>query len=152
MNSKTQEKVELVKVFKSQWNPSEGEVVSAYIHGQTQKGSGIGKIGTIVHLSREDKQSDPELDRLASQLAMHVAAMKPAYMKQEDIPEEVKNEILESEDGKKKLKKYIKRDVLWMQDLATADKSVSVGDVFSRYGKANKTKLILKNWQLFMIE
>ena len=85
---------------------------------------------------------------------MHIAAMKPAYLKEQDIPEEVKKEILESEDGngKKKLKQYIKRDVLWMQDLATAEKSETVGNVFSKYKKSNKSELLLKNWQLFMIE
>ena len=39
--------------------------------------------------------------------------MKPAYLKESDIPEKVRQDILESENGKKALKKYIKRDVLW---------------------------------------
>lgn len=56
--SKTQENVQLVKVFKTNWNPSEGEALHAYIHGQTQKGSGMGKIGSVVHLSRQDKNGD----------------------------------------------------------------------------------------------
>jgi len=64
--------------------------LQAYIHGQTQKGSGLGKIGSLVRLSREDKVIDDDLGALASQLSMHIAAMKPAYLKQEDIPESVK--------------------------------------------------------------
>ena len=44
---------------------------------------------------------------------MHVAAMKPSYLKESDIPQKVIDEILESENGKKSLKKFIKRDVLW---------------------------------------
>ena len=88
--SKTQENVQLVKVFQSGWNPDEGEALQAYIHGQTQKGSGLGKIGSLVRLSREDKVIDDQLDAMASQLSMHIAAMKPAYLKQEDIPESVK--------------------------------------------------------------
>ena len=35
---------------------------------------------------------------------MHIAAMKPTFIKQEDIPESVKQEILESEKGQKALK------------------------------------------------
>jgi len=44
---------------------------------------------------------------------MHIAAMKPAYLKEDEIPEKVKQEILDGEGGKRALKKYIKRDVLW---------------------------------------
>ena len=55
-----------MKVFQAAWNPSEGEVMQAYIHSQTEKGSGIGKIGTIVHLSREDKKQNEALDKMAT--------------------------------------------------------------------------------------
>ena len=40
--------------------------MQAYIHSQTEKGSGIGKIGTIVHLSREDKKQNEALDKMAT--------------------------------------------------------------------------------------
>ena len=62
--SQTKENVQLVKVFQSQWNPDEGEIMQAYIHGQTEKGSGIGKIGSIVNLTREDKAKDDDLDQM----------------------------------------------------------------------------------------
>ena len=88
---------------------------------------------------------------MASQLAMHVAAMKPTFIKQEDIPEKVKNEILESEKGQKALKQYIKRDVLWEQDLATAEKSESVGKFWARRQKELGTKINLQDWALFLI-
>ena len=88
--SKTQENVQLVKVFQRGWNPDEGEALQAYIHGQTAKGSGLGKLGSLIHLSRADKKQTDELDGMATQLAMHIAAMKPAYLKEEDIPEQVK--------------------------------------------------------------
>ena len=150
--SKTQENIQLVKVFQAAWNPSEGEVMQAYIHGQTEKGSGIGKIGTIVHLSREDKKISEALDKMATQLAMHIAAMKPAFLKEEDIPESVKNEILEGEGGERALKKYIKRDVMWMQELATAQEgSDTVGKFLQGKGKQMKTKIEVENWALFMI-
>ena len=103
-----------MKVYKSSWNPANGEVLQAYVHGQTHKGSGVGKIGSFIHLSRKDNQVTDELEVMASSLSMHIAAMKPAYMKIEDVPEEHKKEIMEREDGgEKALKKFIKRDVLW---------------------------------------
>lgn len=83
------------------------------MHAQTAKGSGIGKIGSVIHLGREDKKNGEHLDVMANQLAMHIAAMKPTYLKREDIPAHVEKEILESENGERALKKYIKRDVLW---------------------------------------
>lgn len=57
-----------------------------YIHAQTSKDSGIGKIGSLVHLSRSDKKGSDKLTGIASQLAMHNAAMKAAFVKKEDIP------------------------------------------------------------------
>ena len=89
---------------------------------------------------------------MAQQLALHVAAMKPAYLKESDIPEKVRQDILESEDGKKALKKYIKRDVLFEQELATAEKSMTVGRFLSMSGKKKNTKIEMKDWALFMIQ
>ena len=51
---------------------------------------------------------------------MHIAAMKPGYLMESEIPDSIKKEILEGEEGERALKKYIKRDVMWMQELATA--------------------------------
>ena len=82
---------------------------------------------------------------------MHVAAMKPTFVKQEDIPEQVKSEIRESEKGERALKQYIKRDVLWEQDLATAEKSESVGKFWARRQKELGTKIKLEDWALFLI-
>jgi len=88
---------------------------------------------------------------MANQLAMHVAAMKPTFLKKEDIPEKVIQELMESENGKKALKKYIKRDVLWEQELATAEKSETVGKFMGQRGRALKGKIEINDWALFMI-
>lgn len=80
----------------------------------------------------ENKQPTEDLTKMAGQLAMHIAAMKPTFVKQEDIPEQVKQEILESDKGQRALKQYIKRDVLWEQELATAEKSETVGTFWAR--------------------
>jgi translation elongation factor EF-Ts len=89
---------------------------------------------------------------MANSLTKHIAAMKPTYIKEEFIPESVKNEILESENGQRALKKFIKRDVLWQQELATSEKSESVGQFFKQRSKAFGTEIAIKNWALFMIE
>lgn len=51
--------------------------MAAYIHGQTASGSGLGKIGSVIHLSREDKKTTAALQTMGANLAMHIAAMKP---------------------------------------------------------------------------
>ena len=96
--------MQLIKVFQTRWKPEEGEALHTYIHQQTEKGSGIGKLGSLIHLSLENKTPNAELQAMAQQLSMHIAAMKPTFIQREDIPESVKNEILESEKGEKALK------------------------------------------------
>lgn len=82
---------------------------------------------------------------------MHIAAMKPAYTRIEDIPESVKQEILEGEDGEKALKKYIKRDVLFEQELATAEKSETVDKFLARTSKQMNTQIDIASWALFVV-
>jgi elongation factor Ts len=57
----------------------EGIVVS-YIHG-------AGKIGVLVEL--KTASNDPQVEALARQIAMHVAAASPQYLKREQVPSEV---------------------------------------------------------------
>lgn len=84
---------------------------------------------------------------------MHIAAMKPAYLRIEDVPEEHKKEIMEREDGgEKALRKFIKRDVLWEQELATAEKAETVGKYIQSRGRAVKTEINVDDWALFVIE
>lgn len=125
--------------------------MAAYVHGQTTQGSGLGKIGTLIHLSREDHKVNDKLGIMANNLSMHIAAMKPAYLKKEQIPDSVTEEVLAGENGERALKKFIKRDVLWEQDLATADKSETVGKFLTGRSKAMGTQINVENWALFMI-
>jgi elongation factor Ts len=61
-------------------------LVEAYIHGE-------GKIGVILELGCETDfvAKNDEFKSLAHNLAMHIAAMNPKYIKLEDIPDEVIN-------------------------------------------------------------
>ena len=88
--------------------------MQAYVHGQTAAGSGLGRLGSLIHLSRGDEKVNDKLDIMATSLAMHIAAMKPVYLTEENIPSTVREEVLSREDGgEKALKKFIKRDVLY---------------------------------------
>ena len=53
-------------------------IVSSYIHAG-------GKIGVLVELSTS-KGDDPRVAAVARQLAMHVAAASPQYLKREEVP------------------------------------------------------------------
>lgn len=61
----------------------EGKVVS-YIHGE-------GKIGVLLKLYCETDfvARTEEFQKLANDIAMHIAAMDPKYVSREDIPEDV---------------------------------------------------------------
>lgn len=56
-------------------------IVAAYIHAG-------GKIGSMVKLST-DEGDDEEVQVMARQLAMHVAAASPQYLKREEVPADV---------------------------------------------------------------
>jgi len=56
-------------------------IVASYIHAG-------GKIGSMVKLST-DKGDDEEVQVMSRQLAMHVAAASPQYLKREDVPADV---------------------------------------------------------------
>jgi len=59
----------------------EGELVNAYIHTVTNK------IAVLVKLRGDASNSDHAT--LARNIAMHIAASKPDYIRREDVPEEV---------------------------------------------------------------
>lgn len=55
-------------------------IVSSYVHGG-------GKIGVLVEL--KTASHDPQVEALAKQIAMHVAAANPQYLKREDVPADI---------------------------------------------------------------
>ena len=64
---------------------SEG-VVGSYVHGQVAPG--LGKIGVLVALESPGKNTE-ELEALARQIAMHVAATNPVALDIDGVPAEV---------------------------------------------------------------
>lgn len=55
-------------------------LIGAYIHAG-------GQIGVLVELDAPEGADRDELDALARDVAMHVAAMNPKYLREDDIPE-----------------------------------------------------------------
>lgn len=72
---KVGEKIELGKI-----EEIEGKIIGSYVHG--------GKSAVVVSLNGGDKD-------LAKDIAMHIAAMKPAYTSSSDITEEDKSKVME---------------------------------------------------------
>ena len=66
-------------------------VVMAYIHAS-------GTVGTMLELSCETDfvAKNPEFKAIAYDIAMHVAAQNPKYLKREDISEEDRNKVSET--------------------------------------------------------
>lgn len=66
-------------------------VVGSYIHGNKE-------VGAMVVLSCETDfvAKNEEFSKLAYDIAMHAAAMRPRYIKREDVPEAEMNEIREA--------------------------------------------------------
>lgn len=81
--------------------------------------------------------------------------MKPVYLTEKDIPQEVKDKIvdeqIEPEAKKKALAKFIQRDVLFEQELATSDDPLKIKDLLSAKEREFKTELRIKEWALFQI-
>ncbi|MDB5194137.1 MAG: translation elongation factor Ts, elongation factor Ts [Parcubacteria group bacterium] len=85
--------------------------VSAYIHAS-------GAVGVLVELSCETDfvARNPEFQAIARDIAMHIAASSPSYLKREDIPEDERNKVTET------LKEEVKDKPADMQEKILAGK------------------------------
>lgn len=81
--------------------------------------------------------------------------MKPVYLTEKDIPQEVKdkivNEQIEINDKKKALDKFIQRDVLFEQELATSDDPLKIKDLLRIKQKELNTEIKIKEWALLQV-
>lgn len=93
------------------------------------------------------------LGDLASQLALHVAAMKPNYLFEAEVPQEVKEKVIaeEEKDKKKALEKFLAREVMMEQELATSDEPLKIRDLIAAKEKEGLGRLTLREWALFNI-
>ncbi|RMF88500.1 MAG: translation elongation factor Ts, partial [Nitrospinota bacterium] len=69
---------------KKQGRPTSEGVIGSYIHAG-------GKIGVLVEINCETDfvAKTEEFQSLVKDVAMHIAAMNPQYLRREDVPEEV---------------------------------------------------------------
>ena len=120
---------------------SEGLVVS-YIHGG-------GRIGVLLEVNSETDfvAKNDEFQEFCRDVAMHIAAMNPAYVRREEVPAEViakESEILKAQamnEGKPeaiaekmvagRIDKYYKENCLLEQPFVKSEEGLTVGDVLT---------------------
>ena len=118
-------------------------IISSYLHAN-------GRIGVLLELKCETDfvAKTDEFQNLARDIAMHIAAMKPSYLKSEDVPADVleaeKKVYAEQGDIANKppqvqqtiidgrLKKYYEENCLLSQPFVKDD-SKTVSDLISEY-------------------
>lgn len=133
-------------------------MLAPYLHNPKTVAGGslqLGKVGALVFLKADDRGA--KLDELASQLALHVAAMKPQYMHERDVPQEVRDRVMneapqDQKDAKRKaIEKLMSREVFMEQELATSDEPLRIKELLKQKESELKTGLHIKEWALFNI-
>jgi elongation factor Ts len=134
-----------------------GAVVS-YVHG-------VGKIGVLVELATE-KGQDEQVTALGRNLAMHVAAANPQYLKRDEVPAEVvekEKEIMRAkakESGKPdniiekilegQINKYF-GEVCLLEQAYVIDPDLKVGKVVAAVAKEIGSEIELTNYVRFAL-
>lgn len=135
-------------------------VISTYLHSSPQ--SGLGRIAGILCLEVEDPHADmTALQRVGSELAMHVVASKPLFLSKELVATEAlesEREILRSQaeaSGKPKmaidkmvegrLRKYFE-EVVFMEQKYVVDDSKSVKTVLDDLSKEVGSSVKIGNY------
>ena len=139
-------------------------VVEAYLH--TPDPNLPPKLGVLVELDCETDfvAKTEEFQALARDIALHVAAADPAYVRREDVPSEAlerEREIYAKQaEGKPdhiverivegKLKDYYKQVVLLDQPYIRDDKQ-TVQDLLDSYSARVREKLVLRRFARFRV-
>jgi len=78
----------LSRVFKTSWDPNQGQVARSYLHNSSE--AGVGKIGSLFVLESGtgDASKNDDISEIAYTLAMHSAAMKPSFLTRDHVPSE----------------------------------------------------------------
>lgn len=95
------------------------------------------------------------MEDLAQQLSLHIAAMKPLYLTEGELPQEVRdqvvNEQITPETQKRALEKLLAREVMMEQELATSDEPLKIKDLLKQKEQELKTTISIREWALFHI-
>ncbi len=160
--AKTGEKISLRRVAIQQCG---GAIEEAYIHMG-------GKMGTLVELKVEGRTdaNTAELVALAHDVAMHIAAFQPPYVRKTDVPQDavehereiIKQQLMNDEKNSKKpeqvlakiaenkLGKFYEENCLLYQAFAK-DPSVTVEQLIAQVAKKTATKLELVRFTKFVM-
>ena len=139
-------------------------VVDAYLH--TPDPNLPPKLGVLVELDCETDfvAATDEFQRLAHEIALHIAVADPAYLRREDVPDNVlkqEREIYEAQaEGKPaniverivegKLKDFYKQVVLLDQPYIRDDKQ-TIQDLLDAYSAKVREKLVLRRFVRFKV-
>jgi elongation factor Ts len=139
-------------------------VVDAYLH--TPDPNLPPKLGVLVELDCETDfvAATDEFQRLAHEIALHIAVADPTYLRREDVPDTVvkqEREIYASQaEGKPdhiverivegKLKDYYKQVVLLDQPYIRDDKR-TIQDLIDEYSAKVREKLVLRRFSRFKV-
>ncbi len=95
------------------------------------------------------------MQELASPLSLHIAAMKPIYLFENELPAEARDQVVNEqttpEAKKRALEKLIARDIFMEQELATSEEPIRIKELISNKEKELKTQISIKEWALFNI-
>jgi len=137
---KTQENCQIRRIFKSKL--AEQGVIGSYLHNQISED--LAHIGCLVFV-HSDTQKKEELKVFANNIAAHIAAMKPAFLSKEEIPEC-------SKEGKdeKGLKDLYKQNALYEQEFIFSDESRLIKDYIKEKEKEFNGKVEINKFGLFI--
>jgi elongation factor Ts len=124
------------------------------------------KLGVLLLADNVKDEHKDELSAIMRDIAMQVAAMKPAYTKREDVPEDVVNHELEiykdtaKQEGKPehildkiaqgKLNKFYQENCLTEQEFVKDNNKV-VGDLIKEFNEKNSAEVNLLRFQRFHV-
>ena len=143
-------------------NYDDNTKIYGYVHNKYQEN--IGKIGCLLKL--KSKIFNQELDNIAKNICMHIAALKPISIDIEslnkDLIEKEKSIILENIKslGKPnniiqnilegKIKKFYEEVVL-LEQKYIIDNEVYIKDVINNYSKKNDNNMIIDDFKLYIL-
>lgn len=140
----------------------ENGVIVSYVHSAVT--NGLGKIGVLVALKSEAPKD--KLEELGKGIAMHIAASKPEFLKESDVPAEKleKEREIARELAKKagkpdniiekmvegRVKKFYEENVL-LNQLYILDNDKKISDLLKDFEKANGKPVEIQEYVLFVL-
>jgi elongation factor Ts len=148
---------EKIEVSRFKIENAENGVVIDYIH----HGS---KLGVLIRIDNINETGKEEIEALAKDFAMQVAAMKPSFVHRKEVSEDILNKEKEiykevaRKEGKPeqildriadgKLNKFYQENCL-VEQASIKDNSKSIGDILNEFNKKNSTNAEIKLFHRF---